>query len=85
MTFLFADEAFSFETLRTAGFAAYGGADIGEQASASGHRVCARETLLRASNHYRTISTGEHTHAGALARAHQTRFDWLATTLIAVR
>jgi hypothetical protein len=41
MTFLFADEAFSFETLRTAGFAAYGGADIGEQASASGHRVCA--------------------------------------------
>jgi pimeloyl-ACP methyl ester carboxylesterase len=85
MKFLFDDEAFSFETLRTAGFAAYGGADlgevltttrhiaesddaswhrawkataqrvaeIGEQARASGHRVSAREALLRASNYYR--------------------------------
>jgi pimeloyl-ACP methyl ester carboxylesterase len=86
--FLFDNEAFSFETLRTAGFAAYGGADlgevlataadigegdeaswhqawkataqrlaeIGEQALASGHRVSAREALLRASNYYRTAS-----------------------------
>src|SRR5258705_9643365 len=30
MKFLFDDEAFSFETLRTTGFAAYGGADLGE-------------------------------------------------------
>jgi pimeloyl-ACP methyl ester carboxylesterase len=86
MKFLFDNEAFSFETLRTTGFAAYGGADlgevlatasrieegdetgwhlawkataqrvaeIGEQALASGHRVSAREALLRASNYYRT-------------------------------
>ncbi|TME13630.1 MAG: alpha/beta fold hydrolase, partial [Chloroflexi bacterium] len=86
MKFLFDDESFSFETLRTAGFAAYGGADlgevlttarhigegdeaswhqawkttaqrvaeVGEQALASGHRVSAREALLRASNYYRT-------------------------------
>src|SRR5256714_3721054 len=86
MKFLFDDDAFSFETLRSAGFAAYGGADlgevlatagrigegdeaswhqawkatvqrvaeIGEQAFASGHRVSAREALLRASNYYRT-------------------------------
>jgi hypothetical protein len=26
---------------------------------------------------------GEHTHAGALARAHQVMFDWLDTTLAA--
>jgi pimeloyl-ACP methyl ester carboxylesterase len=88
MKFLFDDEAFSFETLRTAGFAAYGGADLGEvlttashiaegddaswhlawkataqrvaeigdQALASGHRVSAREALLRASNYYRTAA-----------------------------
>src|SRR5437660_7990137 len=88
MKFLFSDESFSFETLRTAGFAAYGGADlgevlttarhigegdeagwhqawkatvqrvaeIGEQAFASGHRVSAREALLRASNYYRTAA-----------------------------
>jgi pimeloyl-ACP methyl ester carboxylesterase len=88
MNFLFDDETFSFETLRTAGFAAYGGADvgevlttashigegdetswhlawkataqrvaeIGEQAIASGHRVSAREALLRASNYYRTAA-----------------------------
>lgn len=30
MKFLFDDESFSFETLRTAGFANYGGADLGE-------------------------------------------------------
>jgi dipeptidyl aminopeptidase/acylaminoacyl peptidase len=85
MRFLFDDESFSFETLRTAGFALYGGADLGEvlvtaaaitggdeaswhrawkataerlrgtgeQALAAGHRVSAREALLRASNYYR--------------------------------
>ena len=30
MKFLFDDESFSFETLRTTGFTAYGGADLGE-------------------------------------------------------
>jgi pimeloyl-ACP methyl ester carboxylesterase len=86
MKFLFDDEAFSFETLRSTGFAVYGGADIGEvlrtasdimegdEASwhdswtataervheigktslAGGHRVSARESMLRASNYYRT-------------------------------
>ncbi|MFF3751473.1 alpha/beta hydrolase family protein [Streptomyces sp. NPDC002018] len=86
MKFLFDNESFSFETLRTAGFANYGGADlgeiiatarnitegdeeswhrswkataervrgIGERALADGHRVSAREALLRASNYYRT-------------------------------
>ncbi len=88
MKFLFDDETFSFEALRTAGFALYGGADLGEvlatarqigegdeaswhrawkataqrlhatgeKARAGGHRVSARETLLRASNYYRTAA-----------------------------
>src|SRR5216683_3520866 len=88
MKFLFDDETFSFETLRTAGFALYGGADLGEvlvtasaitggdeaswhrawkgtaqrlhdtgeKARAAGHRVSAREALLRASNYYRTAA-----------------------------
>ena len=30
MKFLFENESFSFETLRTAGYASYGGADLGE-------------------------------------------------------
>jgi hypothetical protein len=30
MKFLFENESFSFETLRAAGYAAYGGADLGE-------------------------------------------------------
>jgi len=34
MKFLFDDESFSFETMRTAGFALYGGADLGEAAAA---------------------------------------------------
>ncbi|MFJ6772304.1 dipeptidyl aminopeptidase, partial [Kitasatospora sp. NPDC091257] len=86
MRFLFEDESFSFETLRAAGFANYGGADLGEvvatarnigegdeaawlrewkataervhdigtRALTAGHRVSAREALLRASNYYRT-------------------------------
>jgi hypothetical protein len=79
MKFLFDDEAFSFETLRSTGFAVYGGADLGEvlQTAAGiaegdesswhdswtataervyqlgkesldrGHRVSAREAMLR--------------------------------------
>ncbi|KAK1183848.1 alpha/beta fold hydrolase [Streptomyces sp. NBS 14/10] len=86
MKFLYDDESFSFEALRAAGYAAYGGADLGEVlvtcrqipevdeeawsvrwaataarierigrgALAAGHRVSAREALLRASNYYRT-------------------------------
>jgi pimeloyl-ACP methyl ester carboxylesterase len=86
MRFLFDDESFSFETLRAAGFANYGGADLGDilatargipdgdevawhrewkatgerveqlgrSSLANGHRVSAREALLRASNYYRT-------------------------------
>ncbi len=85
MKFLFDDESFSFETLRAAGFAPYGGADLGEvlvtadaisdgdesswhqgwkataervralgeQSLADGHRVSARQALMRASNYYR--------------------------------
>jgi pimeloyl-ACP methyl ester carboxylesterase len=86
MKFLFDDESFSFEALRATGYAAYGGAELGEvlvtcrqipegdeeawsarwaataarverigrDALAAGHRVSAREALLRASNYYRT-------------------------------
>ncbi len=86
MKFLFDDESFSFEALRAAGYATYGGAELGEvlvtcrripegdeeawssqwaataarverigrDALAAGHRVSAREALLRASNYYRT-------------------------------
>jgi pimeloyl-ACP methyl ester carboxylesterase len=86
MKFLYDDESFSFEALRAAGYASYGGAELGEvlvtcrqipegdeeawsaqwaataarverigrDALASGHRVSAREALLRASNYYRT-------------------------------
>lgn len=85
MKLLFDDESFSFETLRAAGFAMYGGSDlgevlvtadaitggdeaswhlawkataervaeIGERSLAAGHRISAREALLRASNYYR--------------------------------
>jgi hypothetical protein len=35
--FLFDNESFSFETLRTAGFAAYGGADLGEVLATASH------------------------------------------------
>jgi pimeloyl-ACP methyl ester carboxylesterase len=85
MKFLFENESFSFEALRTAGYACYGGADLGEvlvtargipdgdeaawhqrwkalaqrlhavgtSALAAGHRVSARDALLRASGYYR--------------------------------
>lgn len=86
MKFLYDDESFSFEALRAAGYATYGGAELGEvlvtcrkipegdeaawsaewaataarvegigrESLAAGHRVSAREALLRASNYYRT-------------------------------
>src|SRR5260370_21174270 len=88
MKFLSDDDTFAFETVRTAGLALYGGADLGEvlgtasaitdgdeaswhrawkataqrlhdtgeKAQAAGHRVSAREALLRASNYYRTAA-----------------------------
>ena len=88
MKFLFEDDTFSFETLRTTGFANYFGADLGEvlataaritdsdeaswhrewtataarvaelgeRSLAVGHRVTARENLLRASNYYRNAA-----------------------------
>jgi hypothetical protein len=88
MKFLFDDDTFSFETLRTTGFANYFGADLGEvlataaritdgdqaswhrewqatagrvaelgqQSLTGGHRVTARENLLRASNYYRNAA-----------------------------
>jgi hypothetical protein len=37
MKFLFDDESFSFETLRTTGFAAYGGADLGDVLTTARH------------------------------------------------
>jgi hypothetical protein len=37
MKFLFDNESFSFEALRTAGFAAYGGADLGEVIATASH------------------------------------------------
>jgi alpha-beta hydrolase superfamily lysophospholipase len=86
--FLFDDDTFSFETLRTTGFANYSGADLGEvlaaarritdgdqgswhrawkataervaalgeRSRAAGHRITARENLLRASNYYRNAA-----------------------------
>jgi hypothetical protein len=88
MKFLFDDQTFSFETLRSTGFASYLGADLGEvlataarikngdlaswqrewkatagrvaelgeRSLAAGHRISARENLLRASNYYRTAA-----------------------------
>jgi alpha-beta hydrolase superfamily lysophospholipase len=88
MKFLFEDDTFSFETLRTTGFANYFGADLGEvlataaritdgdqtswhrawkataarvaelgeRSLAAGHRVTARDNLLRASNYYRNAA-----------------------------
>jgi hypothetical protein len=88
MKFLFEDDTFSFEALRTTGFANYFGADLGEvlatatritdgdkaswhrawkatagrvaelgeRALAAGHRVPARENLLRASNYHRNAA-----------------------------
>jgi alpha/beta hydrolase family protein len=88
MKFLFDDDTFSFETLRTTGFANYFGADLGEvlatanrihdgdqgswhrewrataarvaelgeRSLAAGHRISARDNLLRASNYYRNAA-----------------------------
>lgn len=119
MKFLYDDESFSFEALRTAGYAAYGGADLGEvlvtcrqipegdeeawsvrwaatasrverigrDALAAGHRVSAREALLRASNYYRTADFYRRENPAAdaesarLAKASQRTFADAATLL----
>lgn len=86
MKLYFKDQTFSYELLRAASYASYGGAELGEclataarikqgdfedwfvawhrtaervravavESLARGHRVSAREALLRASNYYRT-------------------------------
>ena len=118
MQFLFDDESFSFETLRAAGFAAYGGADlgevlvtaaaitggdeaswhrawkataervqeIGEQARAAGHRVSAREALLRASNYYRAaefyLRENPASHPEVTALSAQARETFAAASLL---
>ena len=118
MQFLFDDESFSFETLRAAGFAAYGGAElgevlvtaaaitggdeaswhrawkataervqeIGEQARAAGHRVSAREALLRASNYYRAaefyLRENPASHPEVTALSAQARETFAAASLL---
>ena len=112
MKFLYDDESFSFEALRAASYAAYGGAELGEvlvtcrripegdetawsaqwaataervervgrDALAAGHRVSAREALLRASNYYRTADFYRREHpardreSARLAHASQQTF-----------
>ncbi|MGO4424094.1 alpha/beta hydrolase family protein, partial [Streptomyces sp. MCAF7] len=119
MKFLYDDESFSFEALRAAGYAAYGGADLGEvlvtcrqipevdeaawsvrwaataarierigrDAMAAGHRVSAREALLRASNYYRTAdfyrreNPATDAESARLARASQQTFADAAALL----
>lgn len=119
MKFLFDDESFSFEALRAAGYAGYGGADLGEvlvtcrqipegdeeawsaqwgataarierigrDALAAGHRVSAREALLRASNYYRTAdfyrreNPGTDTESARLSKASQQTFADAAALL----
>jgi alpha-beta hydrolase superfamily lysophospholipase len=119
MKFLYDDESFSFEALRTAGYATYGGAELGEvlvtcraipegdeaawstqwaataarverigrDALAAGHRVSAREALLRASNYYRTADfyrrddPAADVESARLARASQQTFADAAALL----
>ncbi|MBY8855584.1 alpha/beta fold hydrolase [Nocardia sp. CA2R105] len=119
MKFLYDDESFSFEALRAAGYATYGGAELGEvlvtcrqipegdeaawstqwaataarverigrDALAAGHRVSAREALLRASNYYRTADfyrredPAHDAESARLARASQQTFDEAAALL----
>jgi pimeloyl-ACP methyl ester carboxylesterase len=119
MKFLYDDESFSFEALRAAGYAGYGGADLGEvlvtcrqipegdeeawsaewaataarverigrDALAAGHRVSAREALLRASNYYRTAdfyrreNPAADTESARLAKASQQTFADAAALL----
>ncbi|MER6442320.1 alpha/beta fold hydrolase [Streptomyces sp. NPDC001185] len=119
MKFLYGDESFSFEALRAAGYAAYGGSDLGEvlvtcreipegdeeawsvrwaatasrverigrDALAAGHKISAREALLRASNYYRTADFYRRENPAAdaesarLARASQQAFADAAALL----
>ena len=119
MKFLYDDESFSFEALRAAGYATYGGAELGEvlvtcrqipegdedawsaqwaatatrverigrDALAAGHRVSAREALLRASNYYRTADfyrrddPAHDPESARLARASQQTFAEAAALL----
>ena len=119
MKFLFDDDSFSFEALRAAGYAAYGGADLGEvlvtcrqipetdedawsaqwaatasrveaigrDALAAGHRVSAREALMRASNYYRSADFYRRTdptddaESARLAKASQRTFADAAALL----
>jgi dienelactone hydrolase len=119
MKFLYDDESFSFEALRAAGYATYGGAELGEvlvtcrqipegdeeawsaqwaamaarverigrDALAAGHRVSAREALLRASNYYRTADfyrradPANDAESARLAKASQQTFAAAAALL----
>jgi dipeptidyl aminopeptidase/acylaminoacyl peptidase len=119
MKFLYDDESFSFEALRAAGYATYGGAELGEvlvtcrqipegdeeawsthwaataarverigrDALAAGHRVSAREALLRASNYYRSADfyrradPANDAESARLAKASQQTFADAATLL----
>ncbi|MET9535436.1 alpha/beta fold hydrolase [Streptomyces sp. NPDC006649] len=119
MKFLYDDESFSFEALRAAGYATYGGAELGEvlvtcrqvpegdeeawshqwaataarverigrDALAAGHRVSAREALLRASNYYRTADfyrradPANDTESARLAKASRRTFADAAALL----
>lgn len=119
MKFLFDDASFSFEALRAAGYAPYGGAELGEvlvtcrdipegneaawsaqwsataarvervgrDALARGHRVSAREALLRASNYYRTadfyrrVDPANDPESARLAKASQQTFAEAAALL----
>ncbi|WP_406137720.1 alpha/beta hydrolase family protein [Streptomyces sp. NBC_01089] len=119
MKFLYDDESFSFEVLRAAGYATYGGAELGEvlvtcrqvpegdeeawsrqwaataarvegigrDALAAGHRVSAREALLRASNYYRTADfyrradPANDAESARLAKASQQTFAEAAALL----
>ncbi|WP_405166419.1 alpha/beta fold hydrolase [Nocardia sp. NBC_01499] len=119
MRFLYDNESFSFEALRAAGYATYGGAELGEvlvtcrripegdeeawsaqwaataarverigrDALAAGHRVSAREALLRASNYYRTADfyrradPANDTESARLAKASQQTFADAAALL----
>lgn len=119
MKFLFDDESFSFEALRAAGHATYGGSELGEvlvtcrqipegdedawsvqwaataarveqigrEALLGGHRVSAREALLRASNYYRTADfyrrsdPASDAESARLASASRDAFDDAMTLL----
>ncbi len=95
MKFLFDDASFSFEMLRTASFAMYGGADLGGVLvtvgaiaggdEASWQPQLVEKALTSADATLVTLTSAEgagaHIHVGALGQAHQIMFDWLDTTL----